>query len=438
MAGLGPFERRPRLAVAVSGGPDSLALCLLADRWARARGGNVVGLIVDHGLRPNSAAEARQAAGWLAARGIAPALLRWPGPRPATGIQAAARAARYELLLGWCRAAGVLHLLLGHHRDDQAETLTLRAARGSGADGLAGMAAVREIGGLRLLRPVLDVPKAALLAVLEAERQPWLDDPSNRAPGFARADLRRGPDLDAVALGALARSHAIARAARDRAAAVWLARHARIDGAGFVILDRPAFGAAPLDLARRILQQTLLAVGGGDYPPRHVRLDRLLRAVRAAPPGSAGWTLAGCRILPRAGRLLVCREAGLIAEVLAPRAGLWQRWDRRFAVRLGGGAGGLQVRALGVEGWRQRSNLCGVRTGRALPAAVRASLPTLWRGAALLAAPQLGLMAPAVIGAITFEARYRPRQPLAGAPFAPAGSYDAAASGEETFASKVG
>ena len=152
---LGPFEQRPRLAVAVSGGPDSLCLCLLAAGWAAAQDGAVSALIVDHGLRPEAAAEARQVAAWLRARRIDHHVLRWAGVKPATGIQAAAREARYRLLGDWCRAAGILHLLLGHHLDDQAETVALREARQSGAEGLAGMAAVRELAGLRLLRPFL-------------------------------------------------------------------------------------------------------------------------------------------------------------------------------------------------------------------------------------------------------------------------------------------
>ncbi|MGE0725158.1 MAG: tRNA lysidine(34) synthetase TilS, partial [Alphaproteobacteria bacterium] len=137
MARLGPWERSPRLAVAVSGGPDSLALTLLADGWARARGGAVLALTVDHGLRPEAAAEAATVAAWLGARGIAHATLEWSGPRPMAAIQAAARAARLDLLAAACREAGILHLLLAHHRQDQAETASLRGARGSGTDGRA-------------------------------------------------------------------------------------------------------------------------------------------------------------------------------------------------------------------------------------------------------------------------------------------------------------
>ena len=128
----------------------------------------------------------------------------------------------------------------------------------------------------------------------------------------------------------------------------------------------------------------------------------------------------------------------MIADILTPRAGLWRSWDRRFAIRVGGDLEGLQVRALGAEGWRQRCALRATGTGRALPAAVRESLPGLWRGTALLAAPQLGLMAPAAQGRLTLEARFRPARALAGAPFAAVLPYDAAASREETFASRGG
>src|SRR5712692_9076186 len=132
MAGLGPFEARPRLAVAVSGGPDSLALAILCHRWAAARGGEAFALSVDHRLRPESAAEVRQVRRWLRALGIPHHVLVWkrPGARPSSALQAAARAARYGLLAQWCSRRGVLHLALAHHAGDQAETVLMRLARG--------------------------------------------------------------------------------------------------------------------------------------------------------------------------------------------------------------------------------------------------------------------------------------------------------------------
>jgi tRNA(Ile)-lysidine synthase len=434
MTPLGPFEARPRLAVAVSGGPDSLALCLLADRWARRRCGEVVGLIVDHGLRPESASEARQTAAWLAARQISSQILTWSGPKPPAGIQAAARRARYRLLGEWCRGAGVLHLLTAHHQGDQVETVALRQARASGPDGLAGMAALRELAGLRLVRPLLRVPKGALLAVLEVERQPWLDDPSNRAPEFARTRLRSDLCLDAARLVRLACAHGAARAELDGAVAAWLARHARIFPAGFVLIASAELAAVARAIAARALQQTLLAVGGRPYPPRRTRLDRLLDELRGQSQPVSGRTLGGCRLLRWRDRLLVCREAGAIEQVLAPEAGVWQSWDGRFAVRVTGELGGLSVRALGARGWRQRAGLEAAAPAPALPvpalptptlpAVVGPSLPAVWQGDRLLAVPALGLLAPDRIGRLAVAARYRPRHALAGAPFAadPAGA----------------
>src|SRR5438067_8728243 len=129
----------------------------------------------------------------MAARGIEHHVLAWSGPKPATGVQEAARAARYRLLAEWCRAQGCLHLLTAHHREDQAETHLIRRRAGSGIDGLAGMAAVRELPGCRLVRPLLSVPRARLAALLAAEGQPFLQDPSTLNPAFERARLRLQP-----------------------------------------------------------------------------------------------------------------------------------------------------------------------------------------------------------------------------------------------------
>src|ERR1700735_4216205 len=158
MEHLGCFEPGPPLAVAVSGGADSLALTLLADRWARARNGRITALTVDHRLRPDSSTEAAWLGRTLEAQGIRHELLVWPGPYPSRGLQAAARAARYRLLGAWARSSGMLHLLPANHQDDQAEPLLLRLGRGSGLAGLAGMAPVVEDGHVRLLRPLLRVP----------------------------------------------------------------------------------------------------------------------------------------------------------------------------------------------------------------------------------------------------------------------------------------
>ncbi|HEX6841515.1 MAG TPA: tRNA lysidine(34) synthetase TilS, partial [Stellaceae bacterium] len=306
---LAPFEPAPRVAIGVSGGADSLALALLAQAWAVAQGGAVTALTVDHGLRPEAAGEARQVGAWLGRRGIEHRILTWRGPRPSHGIQAAAREARYCLLEEWCAQSGVLHLLLAHHQDDQAETVLLRLMRGSGPDGLAGMSASVERGQCRVLRPLLPVPRARLVATLHRLGQGWVEDPSNRDHRYARARLRQAltplaeAGLTSERLAAAAARLGRVRAALEAEVARLLARCAAIDPAGFARLDAAALAAAPAEIGARALAAVLLMVGGAAYPPRGERLERLYRRLAGGALGG-GATLGGCRILPRRGGLL--------------------------------------------------------------------------------------------------------------------------------------
>lgn len=320
MAALGPFEAAPHVAVAVSGGADSMAACLLADRWARARRGKITALVVDHGLRPESAAEARGVSRRLRRRGIACRILAWRGDKPTTGIQAAARTARYALLSEWCARAGVLHLVLGHHREDQAETVRLREQAGSGPDGLAGMAATVELPQVRLLRPLLPVPRARLRAVLAGAGERWVEDPSNRNLAFARVRLRLGGEASGRAASRIARAARAAgrvRAAREARLSRLLAQAAALYPDGRAEADAAALCAAPRDLSRRALARLVLCVGGRPFPPRGERLDRLTDALRDGALAAAR-TLGGCRIHSEDGRLVVAREPGR-TRATAPR-----------------------------------------------------------------------------------------------------------------------
>jgi tRNA(Ile)-lysidine synthase len=291
---LGPFEAEPVLAVAVSGGADSLALIGLADPWARARGGKAVALIVDHGLRPESGAEARRVRDALASRGIEAHILAWSGPKPARGVQAAARAARYRLLEEWCRREGVLHLLLAHHAGDQAETIAMRRARG-GDLGLAGMAAIAETRDLRRLRPLLGVAKARLVATVQAAGQGWIEDPSNRDPRSERARVRAGlRESDARRLLALGRRTGRRRAETERAAAALLARHLAARADGSLAVARVAFRSGPVAPRRAALAALLQSVGATPYPPDGRSLAALLQWLSG--PATGRRTLAHCRI----------------------------------------------------------------------------------------------------------------------------------------------
>ena len=432
MEPLGPFEPSPRIAIAVSGGPDSLALCLLADRWTRARRGAAFGLTVDHRLRPESGAEAAQVRRWLAARGIAHRTLRWPGARPVTRLQEQARAARLALLAGWCRRAGILHLLLGHQREDQAETVLQRFVRGSGIDGLAAMAPCRLAmepagGGVRLLRPLLSVSRDALVVTLARWDQPWIDDPTNRdarhdRPRLAAALARLGSEgLSASRLASAAARAAGDRSALDELCTDLMASCALPSPAGFVLLDLSVLRRAPPALAVRALGCVVSAVSGSDYPPRRERLDRLAR--RLLGDGTKATTLGGCRIVPRReGRIVVCREPSAASEVLPLAPGESALWDRRFVVSLSllAAPGPFVVRRLGTDGLAQVRAMAH-RTGMPLmtdriPAPARPGLPALFDLDGPLATPHLGFRRASLqheSGTAEFSVSFRPARPLA-------------------------
>jgi tRNA(Ile)-lysidine synthase len=395
MAGLGAFESRPLIAVAVSGGADSMALALLCHHWANAQGGRVFALSVDHRLRPESAAELRQVKRWLALHGIAHVSLAWNRVRrPASALQKQARAARYALMTAWCRRRGALHLALAHHAGDQAETVLMRLARG-GIDGLAGISAIASRDGVRLIRPLLAVEPGRLRATLHAAKQDWIEDPSNSNPAFERVRWRSliAPALIgeiAAAAAAIGRE----RQRREQAVADLLAT-ARIDPAGFLVMPFAGWAAAPAALAERALGRCVIAIAGEDYAPHQESLARLSAELAG---GKRGATLGGCRILRRRDDLYVFREPAA-AERLGIRAGGKAMWDGRFEIT-SAAAGTLAV--LGEPGW---ARLPKSRRPASLPRDCALALPALWRSGR-----PVSLF---LSGNGRNKARFRPGQPLA-------------------------
>lgn len=388
---LGPFETAPHVAVACSGGPDSLALTLLVDAWAREAGGRATALIVDHAMRPESADEAAAVRDRLAIAGIEAQLLTRRGPVLKSDRQAAARQARYALMTEWCRDAGVLHLLLGHHRGDQAETLMLRLGRGSGVDGLAAMAPVSENPHLRLLRPLLGVPRECLTAFLRSRGLDWIDDPSNEDTSFARVRLRRllpklGQEgLTEPRLAATARRMARARVALESAATELLARVVAIYPEGYAVLKAGELLAAPEDTGLRALSRLLTCVGGNRHGARMERLERLYEWL--ARGAGDGRTLAGCRIVRRGpGQALVCREAAASEDAVSATGGIL--WDGRFRLSADGPPDTTLGR-LGPGGWAQvrtrNPDLCAEN----LPAGARNAIPAIWSLEEVVAVPHL-------------------------------------------------
>lgn len=315
------------LLLAVSGGPDSLALLITVAGWLNRAGrkARVSIATVDHGLRAESTAEAEAVARISAGLGLSHATLPWRGEKPERGIQEAARAARYRLLADHAAAIDADCIVTAHHRDDQAETVLMRLAAGSGIAGLAAMRPrVAAAPGLALVRPFLAFPKPRLVATVAAACLAAADDPSNRNPAYARARLRsRGARAAAQALGLtperLVRLAARAARADEALASVAQAEAARlirplVEGNGGVEVSAETFDL-PEELMLRVLERAIAeAVAGATGPMAPLRLERLealaasLRRARAA--GSAmRATLAGALVaLDAAGRVRIGPE----------------------------------------------------------------------------------------------------------------------------------
>lgn len=395
------------LAVAFSGGPDSLALLYLAAQWAKkSKQRKLIALTVDHGLRTESADEARVCARMAEALGVTHRTLVWVGSKPKAGIQAAAREARYRLLTDVCIAEGIGALLVAHHLEDQAETFLLRLARGSGVDGLAGMAPSRPLqGDVRLLRPLLDMPRARLSAVLKRAKLDAIQDPSNDNPRFDRVKARRlmtelsTLGLDAHRLADTAVHMARVRAALDAETRALLSAHAMLAATGHIEADAEALIAAPEEIGLRAFAEILKCVGGTAYRPRFDALDGLFRALKTGGLAK-GRTLNGCKLISKGNKLIAVREAhaALEAAPVVLKPGARGIWDGRFTVSLVSAAKQgkpLEVRALGPEGLAVLK--AAGHTPPDVPKAALPALPGLWAGDVLVAAPHFGSLTQAYV-----------------------------------------
>jgi tRNA(Ile)-lysidine synthase len=338
----------PAIVLAVSGGPDSIALMWLAARWRRAlaRGPRLIAVTVDHGLRTEAAAEARQVKRLARSLNLPHRTLRWTGAKPKTGLPAAARAARYRLLVQAARANGATHVLTAHTRDDQAETLLMRMLRGSGIAGLAAMARESERDGLLLARPLLNVSKSQLIATLKKARISFADDPTNRDLNFTRPRIRavlpvlaaEGGDTRNLARLAsrLARANAAVEvladgaerylALRDRQAAGAKDSAGKFDAKNFDAksfdiksFDAKAFAALPEEIRLRLLLRAINRLGH-EGPAELGKVEALLSALdrtvvenaaRARP--KLRQTLAGALVTLIGGRIHI--------EAAPPRRG---------------------------------------------------------------------------------------------------------------------
>ncbi len=315
------LEQFPALVLAVSGGPDSTALMWLASRWCKSlkTKPKLIAVTVDHGLRKESKQEAADVARLARKLGIEHRTLRWIGKKPSAGLQQAARTVRYRLLAETARKLKASHILTAHTLDDQAETVLIRMIRGSGLRGLAAMQRISQLGGgepsVQLVRPMLDVPKARLIATLKAAKIAYAEDPSNRDPRFTRARLRglmgelAREGLTASRLAQLARR--LRRADRALEAAVDRAedKFASRPSEATIVLDAVGFARLPAEISLRLLGRAVMETGD-EGPVELSKLESLnagLKSAQNATQPRFRRSLAGALVTLSGSKILVER-----------------------------------------------------------------------------------------------------------------------------------
>ncbi|TKD21839.1 tRNA lysidine(34) synthetase TilS [Rhodobacter capsulatus] len=368
----------PRLAVAVSGGSDSLATLSLLSALHPLEA-----VTVDHGLRPEAAEEAAFVARFCADRGISHSILRWDGRGAKGNLMDAARRARLRLIGAWAQDRGVGAVALGHTGDDQAETFLMRLAREAGLEGLSGMRESFESEGVLWFRPFLSQTRAELRLYLQRQRIGWIEDPSNANERFDRVKARKAlAVLAPLGITAGTLSTVVGHLAMAEQSVLWsleqlVRAHVRFD-AGDVVIDAHGFrDAFDPETGRRLLNAALVWVSGAYYPPRAAQVIDVLTTWRTRRDR----TLHGCRILVTDDALRITRELRAVAGLRLPFGEVWDGWRIEGPERPG-----LTLAALGAAGLRQ----LGEGRTRDRPRASLLASPAVWQGETLLAAPVAG------------------------------------------------
>lgn len=333
-----------KVAVAVSGGSDSMALTLLLNQWCANQDIHLTALTVDHGLRENSALEAQQVAKWLSVKNISHNILEWQGIKPDTNIQDHARKARYELMGNWCMDNNVDHLFLAHHMNDQAETFLIRLLRGSGVDGLSAMEKstifpFNKMSNktLKILRPLLEVESGRLLETIQAANQDHIEDPSNLDEKYTRIQIRSLlNETEIEGLNAHKLSSTSTRMRRVRSLLEEMTSKAESDfvsynSFGYASIVKNNISELHEEIGLRLLSKVIKTVGGNTYAPRHKSLEKLFENLKETK--FPGQSLAGVLVFTLTGHeIVITRETKNIDEHVNVTEVKQNLWDNRFEI----------------------------------------------------------------------------------------------------------
>ncbi len=382
-----------KVAVAVSGGGDSIALAILLNEWIKDNGGELIALTVDHNLRSESSSEAVSVGKNLGALGIKHKVLTWEGDKPCTHIQELAREARYKLLMKECKAQGYNFLAVAHNLEDQAETFWMRLSHGSGLDGLSSMADIRDVNGLKIIRPVMSFTRDALRLTCKDRDVEWIEDPSNHNKKYLRVKLREfeallieeGMTPDRVVKSIQKLDDA--KQALQSIACDYMNECVKVYPSGYASLKLSLWNTYPKDIQRRILSEVLNIIYPQIYRLGFEKQENTRQELIKAD--FSGKTVFGCELVPsKSGDVLFLREeskvgvASLVSDNFI--------WDKRFLIT-GIKDESLKVNILGDDGLSQlRKDNFDNKEFYDLQFKVKRVFPAIWKDDELLAVPHIG------------------------------------------------
>lgn len=379
------------LAVACSGGSDSMALTLLLKEWCEAKNISLHALIVDHKLRAESAHEAIIVSERLTRLGVRSHILSDVPQLIESNIQGQAREFRYRLLSQWCEDNKVRYLAVAHHKQDQAETFLMRLGRGSGVGGLGAMRPQENLMFVTLLRPLLGTDKEALVRFLRQNNIDWVEDPSNQKEKFGRVRMRALSDkLEQEGITADRLSKTASMMRKSQEALDWsmrqvLAGDLQVYDVGAFSVSLNALFSMPEVLGLRLLSLLLKASAGQEYPPRLIKVEKLYSALKSAVGTNFSVTSFGAQLRLRGNILWFGREVDKVSPFIS-LGEKFSEWDGRFDVYHNSDFSNLNLAALGMNGWKQWASEFGKDKADCIyPSFIRQTVPALFSDDKLIA-----------------------------------------------------
>ena len=385
-----------KIAIAVSGGVDSMVLMNLAKESDFLNDKNVFILVVDHGLRAESKQEAKFVKNEAKKLGFPTRILKWKGSKPNKRIQEEARNKRYSLLINFCRENNINNLYLAHHLDDQIETFLFRMFRGSGLQGLTSFSSSYERNGLTLIRPLIDTPKSELISYARRKKINWVEDPSNENQKYDRVKLRKVLPLiykegfDKKVFLKSVKKLRLANQALDQITKEFVLKYVTINKNISIFINQELFLTAPEDVQLRVLQNTIRIFSGERYySPDYLKILNLMNWARSDNDISAK-TLGGTIFRKRKGGIILYKEVKKLNEIkpIKLSKSKYTAWDNRFLIKINKSVKG-EISYLGNEGVKilKSKKILGKKGFNGIPLTALYSIPAMWDGKRLISAP---------------------------------------------------